>query len=114
LLGDHIQKALRYVERNPVRAGLVDTPWQYVWSSARAHVGVKYRIITLSDINDQIGIFSWKDYIAQHDQKDDLNNIRVGTIQEKAFGPIEMIKEIENESGNKLTVRKRGRPFKEN
>ena len=37
LLGEHIAKAIRYVERNPVRAGMVQVPWQYVWSSARAH-----------------------------------------------------------------------------
>jgi putative transposase len=27
----------RYVEVNPVRAGVVDLPWDYQWSSARAH-----------------------------------------------------------------------------
>jgi putative transposase len=29
--------ALRYVERNPVRAGLVKNAWEYEWSSAAAH-----------------------------------------------------------------------------
>ena len=33
--GEHFQRALRYVERNPVRAGLVETPRQWWWSSAR-------------------------------------------------------------------------------
>ena len=28
--------AARYVERNPVRAGLVEQPWQWPWSSAAA------------------------------------------------------------------------------
>jgi putative transposase len=27
----------RYIERNPVEAGLVEQPWQYRWSSARAY-----------------------------------------------------------------------------
>jgi putative transposase len=27
----------RYIERNPVEAGLVNQPWDYQWSSARAH-----------------------------------------------------------------------------
>jgi len=31
--------ALRYVELNPVRAGLVREPWEYPWSSAFAHIG---------------------------------------------------------------------------
>jgi len=35
----HTVAAVRYVERNPVRAGLVVQAWEYEWSSARAHVG---------------------------------------------------------------------------
>jgi len=34
----HLWRAMRYVERNPVRAGLVRVPWRYPWSSAAAHV----------------------------------------------------------------------------
>ncbi len=33
----HLFACGRYVERNPVRAGLVEEPWAYVWSSARAY-----------------------------------------------------------------------------
>ncbi len=33
----HLWVAARYVELNPVRAGLVERPEQYPWSSARAH-----------------------------------------------------------------------------
>ena len=36
---DHALEALRYVERNPVRAKMVQFPWEYEWSSAREHVG---------------------------------------------------------------------------
>lgn len=35
----HTVAALRYVERNPVSAGLVTQAWEYEWSSAAAHVG---------------------------------------------------------------------------
>ena len=35
---DHFWEALRYVELNPVRAGLVRNAWEWPWSSARAHV----------------------------------------------------------------------------
>jgi putative transposase len=27
----------RYIERNPVEAGLVVEPWEYAWSSCRAY-----------------------------------------------------------------------------
>jgi putative transposase len=36
---DHQWEALRYVELNPVRAGLVDAAAEWRWSSAAAHLG---------------------------------------------------------------------------
>lgn len=35
----HALNVLRYVERNPVAAGLVEQPWQWEWSSAAQHCG---------------------------------------------------------------------------
>jgi putative transposase len=41
LLDDaHFWAALCYVERNPKEAGMVVDPWDWLWSSARAHVGL--------------------------------------------------------------------------
>ena len=37
----HLVAAARYVERNPVRAGLVNQAWEHRWSSARFHVGLR-------------------------------------------------------------------------
>ena len=36
---EHLWSAFCYVERNPVRAGLVRRAWLYPWSSAAAHCG---------------------------------------------------------------------------
>jgi len=35
----HLLAAARYVEQNPVRAGMTKVPWDYPWSSARFHMG---------------------------------------------------------------------------
>ena len=35
----YLLAACRYVDLNPVRAGLVDSPAQWAWSSYRAHIG---------------------------------------------------------------------------
>ena len=35
----HFRRAIIYVEQNPTRAGIVNLPWQYRWSSAAEHVG---------------------------------------------------------------------------
>jgi putative transposase len=37
--GSYLLAAVRYVLRSPVRAGLVERPWDYRWSSARWFVG---------------------------------------------------------------------------
>jgi putative transposase len=36
---DHLIAAVRYIERNPVRAGIVRAVWEYSWSSAAYHAG---------------------------------------------------------------------------
>jgi putative transposase len=38
---DHLSAAVRYAERNPVRAGVVERAEDYRWSSAEAHCGVR-------------------------------------------------------------------------
>ena len=43
---EHALEALRYVERNPVRARMVELPWEYEWSSAREHVGFNAELDT--------------------------------------------------------------------
>ncbi len=35
----YLLEVCRYVDLNPVRAGLVDSPGQWAWSSYRAHIG---------------------------------------------------------------------------
>jgi len=36
---EHSYYSLRYIERNPVKAGMVLRAWHYPWSSAAAHIG---------------------------------------------------------------------------
>jgi len=48
----HLFNAIRYVELNPVRAGLVSTVQEWRWSSARAH--------TVPGIHDPLLVEDWK------------------------------------------------------
>jgi putative transposase len=38
----HLWETARYIDLNPVRAGIVARPQDYVWSSYRAHVGLEF------------------------------------------------------------------------
>ena len=42
----HVHACVRYVELNPVRAGLVEGPEDWRWSSARAHLGLAADALT--------------------------------------------------------------------
>jgi REP element-mobilizing transposase RayT len=45
---DHLLRACRYVALNPVRAGLVDAPAEWIWSSYRATIGMALAIRCLA------------------------------------------------------------------
>ncbi len=64
----HLYSAIRYVERNPVKAGIVKKAEDYIWSSAKAHV-YKKRDEVLSDnfVVDEIN--DWREYLS--DESDD-------------------------------------------
>jgi len=54
--GTYAIAAVRYVLRNPVRAGLCNAPWEYRWSSAAWMVGQKETdpLATVSPLLDEI------------------------------------------------------------
>ncbi|MBN2324952.1 MAG: transposase [Spirochaetes bacterium] len=62
----YLYAAVRYVERNPVRAGLVKNAEDYRWSSARAHVYHAHDILLsnsflISEIKD------WASYLSEYE-----------------------------------------------
>ena len=59
----HTVAAVRYVERNPVRAGLVRQAWEYEWSSARYHVGLHKTDPILCDAEEVAGIRDWRELL---------------------------------------------------
>jgi putative transposase len=67
----HLYAAIRYVERNPVRAGIAKKAWDYPWSSASAHVfGKKDNLLSNNFVPDIIT--DWKNYLL--DDRDDKNS----------------------------------------
>jgi putative transposase len=60
----HLWIAARYIELNPVRAGLVQEPWQYRWSSAKAHMdGRDDVLLRASPLLEMFG--NWIEYLSQ-------------------------------------------------
>lgn len=57
-IGEYLVRCGRYIERNPVRAGLVDDAWDYEWSSAATYV--RRAKDELTDLNVYIGADRWQ------------------------------------------------------
>ena len=55
-IGSYLVSCGRYIERNPIRAGLVEIPWDFPWSSA-AHY-VKKVADGVTDTNPYLGEFT--------------------------------------------------------
>jgi putative transposase len=62
----YLYAAVRYVERNPVRAELVENAEDYRWSSARTHVYHKHDIL-LSDSFLISEIKDWASYLSEYE-----------------------------------------------
>ncbi|HQP09949.1 MAG TPA: transposase [Candidatus Omnitrophota bacterium] len=63
----HLYRALRYVEQNPVRGQIVDKAWQYLWSSARWHLGLMKTPDIYLQESEIIERKRWKDYLCEED-----------------------------------------------
>lgn len=113
--GPHFRAAVRYVERNPVRAGLVNRAEDYPWSSAFAHCGLGRDPVLTGDsrwlrhLND---ITDWSAWLAAGDDQKALKTLRDRARTSLPCGSNEFIESLEAEHGRALRPRSRGRPRK--
>ncbi len=110
LHGSHLKHAIRYVENNPVRARLVGQAWDYHWSSAKAHLGQIYKIIELSDMREYIDFSSWREYLQEKENDEELKQIRKMTLKNSVLGPVEFIERVEKLLKREILSNPRGRP----
>ena len=102
----YLYAAVRYVERNPVRAGLVKRAEDYPWSSAKAHV-LKEKDILISDNFMLSEIKDWSSYLAEDDRDIDRNLFREHACTGRPLGDEKFIIKLEEITGKVL---KKGKP----
>ena len=104
----------RYIEQNPVRAGMVRVAEQYQYSSVRIHLEGKKDEIVMKDIIEG-KVKQYKEFFGENITEDQklLKQIRIVTQQEKVFGKESFIREIEKRTNLNFSVRAKGRPKKE-
>ncbi len=113
----YLLEVYRYIELNPVRAGMVNEPSEYCWSS--------YQINALGKSSDlcaphpeylrlgrdkDIRIKNYRALFAHHIDEDLLKEIRSGTNKGMAIGHDRFKEEIEALTGRRVKPKKAGRP----
>jgi putative transposase len=108
----HFIRALVYVDRNPVRAGLVRKPWEWRWSSATAHLG-KYDPAGLVD-PDEWAVLSermgWREIVQQEEDGAVLEGLRHHTRTGRPLGGEDFLGKIEERLGYPVMRGRPGRP----
>ncbi|MFA7683947.1 MAG: transposase [Syntrophales bacterium] len=105
----HLLAAVRYVENNPVEAGMAGYAWEYQWSSAAYHVGDIDEDVLLKS-RDLYGLVrDWREYLLDTDKsKDALSCVMRSTRTGRPAGSHDFVKNIEKLIGRPLQKQKSG------
>ena len=109
----HCWAALKYLENNAVRAGLVALPWDYAWSSARAHVlGDPHPVLTPCPLPSVVAPGpAWGAWLRAVSLDDEVAfaTIRANTSTGWPTGATEFITQLESQLGRCLSRQPAGR-----
>ena len=105
----------RYIELNPVRAGTVEAPSDYTWSSFRSNgLGRPAKVWTPHSLYQQLGksraerIAAYRELFRGQIDARILNQVRQATNQGMALGNDRFKQEVESLSGRRVATLKRG------
>jgi putative transposase len=118
----HLQTAMRYVELNPLRAGMVVAACDWPWSSARVH--------TVRDANDPLLDWPWQNWMQQARlgiwncedwnaslrsplPERELEMIRRAARLGEPLGSPAFLAGLERQTGRRLRILAPGRPAKQ-
>ena len=103
----HLLVAARYIERNPVRAGLCRTVEQWPWSSARAHLcGEDDELVSVRPLLELMP--DWASYLADDEADRLADQFHRHTRTGRPLGSEDFIKGVEARLGRVLRPRKPG------
>ena len=106
----YLYAAVRYIELNPVRAGIVENPLEYEWSSARAHAqGEQDILLTQTEVLDTS---KWEEFLQGEISEEEYEAIRKHENTGRPLGSENFITKLEKQLGRILHPQKGGRPKK--
>jgi putative transposase len=105
----HLALTARYIELNPVRAGIVKQPQDYAWSSARAHLsGEDDGLVQATALLDRHP--DWASVLKQGLAEADLELLRKHERSGRPLGDEAFVAGLEERLGRKLRSGRPGRP----
>ena len=104
----HLIAAMRYVERNPVEAGLVPCATDYPWSSAKAHtLGVPDPLLSPCFLTEHI--LDWTKFLATPEEPTTRTHLEAQVRTGRPFGHSHFIAQLEQKVGYRIQRRSVGR-----
>ena len=116
---DPSARCYRYIELNPVRAGMVSDPADYRWSSYRVNaLGIESELCTPHEIYCGLGqgagrLAAYRTLFAAHVDDVPIAEIREATRRSQALGDDHFVREMEARTGASLRNGKPGPKAKE-
>jgi len=107
----HVYAAVRYVENNPVRTGMVKKAEDYRWSSAREHIDGAPEVVSSNCFLLQ-EIRNWRKFLSAREDTAMTQQIRKSSMTGRPCGEESFIKKLEKRFGRRLKALPRGRPRK--
>ena len=105
----YLWQAIRYVEQNPVRAGLVRKSEEYPWSSAMYHCGLEEHSRIIFEDDEYKSMFDdWRTYLAEVPDDEALAVLRRRTMTGIPCGDDRFINMISRSVGRRIVERSRG------
>lgn len=103
---DYLQACVRYVEQNPVRAGLVAAPGQWRWSSAKAHLaGADDDLVSVTPLLERVT--DWSAFLGAGLDEERLDRLRQHGRTGRPLGGEPFLDRLETLTGRLLRP---GRP----
>jgi putative transposase len=107
----HLLAAARYVELNPVNAGVVKEAMDYPWSSARFHLGVSQSDALVKDKSLLGLVQNCAEYLNARDEPSIQTTLLRGIRTGRPTGSDQFVDMIEKITGRDLRMRQAGRPL---
>ena len=114
---EYLIRCQRYIELNPVRAGMVRAPWEYPWSSFRANADLDISMVVtphpfflrLGETRDE-QIRRYREFFDNPPGEAELAEIRHAINSGSAWGSAQFLADLEARLERRAKARARGRP----